>query len=219
MQADFWQQRWREGRIGFHQPEVNRLLQRHWTDLALAADSRVFVPLCGKSVDLAWLAGLGHRVFGVELVESAIVDFFAEQGLQPERVERTPFVQYRAGAIELWAGDAFALTAEDLADCHGVYDRAALIALPPELRQRYVDELYSRLPLGCRGLLITLDYPQAERDGPPFSVDADELRQRFEPRWRLDQRERVDILAREPSFQAEGVSQLHTSAWALQRQL
>lgn len=218
MDASFWLQRWDEGRIGFHRDEVMPLLQHHWPALQLAPRTRVLVPLAGKSLDMAWLAAQGHRVLGVELSPRAVAQFFAEHGLQPAVHESRCGRHHVAGDIELICGDAFALDAELLADCVGVYDHAALIALPAHLRARYVDELYARLPRGCRGLLITLEYPQAQKQGPPFSVTHDEVASRYAPAWHVQLLERRDILAQEPGFQQAGVDALHTAVYRLDRQ-
>jgi len=177
----------------------------------------VFVPLCGKSLDLAWLATQGHRVLGVELSQLAIEQFFAEHGLQPTAEHSRYGTRFRAGDIEIICGDAFGLDADLLAGCSAVFDRAALIALPPALRQRYAGELQSRLPAGCRGLLITLEYPQAERDGPPFSVPEAEVRELYADAWSVDLLERRPIPADHPGF-VNGVSRLETAVYALQRQ-
>ena len=217
MRADFWEQRWREGQIGFHQDEVTPLLRQYWSSLALPAGSRVFVPLAGKTLDMAWLAAQGYRVLGVELSQVAVDGFFAGHGLVPERRESRYGVHHVAGAIELIRGDAFALDAGLLSDCAGVFDRAALIALPPEMRHRYAAELYARLPEGCRGLMITLEYPQHEKAGPPFSVDEDEVRMLYERGWNIERLERRDILAAQPGFVAEGVTRLTTVVYRLER--
>ena len=217
MDHAFWHQRWEEGRIGFHQDRPSPLLVAHWPTLDLPPGSRVFVPLCGKSLDMVWLAERGHRVFGVELSELAVRQFFDERGLVPEAHETPAGVHYSAGPYELLCGDAFALGPELLADCEAVYDRAALIALPPELRAIYADTCWQRLPAGCRGLLITLEYPQHEKQGPPFSVDGPEVALLLSPGWSHRLLERRDILDREPAFQAEGISALSTAAWRLDR--
>ncbi len=216
MDAEFWHQRWRDNNIGFHQGQPASLLQKHWPAIAAPAGSRVFVPLSGKSVDMLWLASQGHRVLGVELSPLAIEQFFAEHALEPEIVESRYGTQYRAGDIELICGDVFALDEAALADCAAVYDRAALVALPPELRQRYVDELYARLPIGCRGLLTTLEYPAHEKAGPPFSVTEAEVRERYAPHWAIDLLERRDILSTEPAFIDQGVTALDTCVYCLQ---
>jgi thiopurine S-methyltransferase len=217
MKADFWEHRWRVGQIGFHQDEVTPLLRQYWPALALPVGSRVFVPLAGKTLDMAWLAAQGYRVLGVELSQVAVDGFFAGHGLVPERRESRYGVHHVAGDIELIRGDAFGLDADLLSDCAGVFDRAALIALPPEMRRRYAGELYARLPGGCRGLMITLEYPQQEKAGPPFSVDEDEVRALYEGGWRIERLERRDILAAQPAFVAEGVTRLATVAYRLNR--
>ena len=215
MHAEFWQQRWRDNQIGFHQQQVTPLLEQYWDAVDVDAGSKVFVPLAGKSLDMAWLAARGHRVLGVELSQLAVEQFYDEHELTPTIRDMRYGRHYSAGAIELVCGDAFALDAAILADCTGVYDRAALIALPPELRRRYAAELYSRLPQGCRGLLVTLEYPQHEKDGPPFSVPEDEVRALYAGHWTIDMLERRDILAEQPNFAGEGVTALLTAAYRL----
>lgn len=217
MDPDFWLQRWREGRTGFHRDDVLPLLSAHWSTLALPARSRVFVPMAGKSRDMLWLVAQGHRVLGVELSPVAVAQFFSEHALAP-KVHDSPLGRHHvAGDLELVQGDVFGFDRAALADCQGVYDRAALIALPPELRRRYADGPYAALPEGCRGLLITLEYPQDERAGPPFSVDAAEVERLFAAHWEASELERRDVLADEPRFRAEGVTAMETAAWSLRR--
>ena len=217
MQAEFWLERWREGRTGFHRDAPMPLLLQYWPTLALPQGGRVLVPLCGKTLDMCWLAEQGHRVLGVELSPLAVEQFFAEHGLTPTRRESPMGVHHVTGNIEIIEGDVFALDDATLAGCAAVYDRAAVIALPPPLRTRYARELYARLPADCRGLMITLEYPQHEMEGPPFSVDADEVAALFGADWHLELLERRDILASQPKFREDGVSALHTSVHRLQR--
>jgi thiopurine S-methyltransferase len=217
MDTNFWLERWQLGQTGFHQQEVLPLLQKHWPALQLPQEVRVLVPLCGKTLDMHWLAAQGHRVLGVELSPLAVTQFFDEAGLQPQRHISAAGEHFIAGPIEIICGDAFALDARVLADCTGVYDRAALVALPAELRQRYLQTVYAQLPRHCRGLLITLEYPQAEKAGPPFSVDATDVHALFDAAWQVDQLENRDILDQEPRFRAEGVTGLSTAVYRLQR--
>lgn len=216
MQADFWHQRWSENQIGFHQAAPTPLLLKHWPSLGIAPGAQVFVPLAGKSLDMVWLASQGHRVLGVELSQLAVEQFFAEHDLRPD-IHQTKYGRhYVANGIELICGDAFALDADALRDCAAVFDRAALIALPPELRLRYAHELYARLPTGCRGLLVTIEYPQEEREGPPFSVPEDEVHALFANDWSIDLLERRPIPADHPGY-VGGVSRLDTAAYALRK--
>ena len=178
MEPDFWRQRWSEGRIGFHRADVLPSLQRHWPALALPEGSSVFVPLCGKSRDMAWLAAQGHQVVGIELVGDALHAFFADEGLSPESVTigsgNGSLIRHRAGPYTLYEGDLFDLDAETLAGVAAIYDRAALIALPPDLRRRYAAHLDRIAPTASQ-LLVCLEYADGEHEGPPFRVDADEV--------------------------------------------
>ncbi|MCD9126547.1 thiopurine S-methyltransferase [Luteimonas fraxinea] len=217
MHPEFWHERWSHDLIGFHRDAPLPLLLKHWPALDLAPDTRVFVPLCGKSLDMVWLAEHGHRVLGVELSEMAVRQFFEERDLLPAIRETAAGRHFVAGAYELIVGDAFALDADVLADCAAVYDRAALIALPPELRRTYAATAWHRLPAASRGLLVTLEYPQAEKAGPPFSVAAAEVHALLDRDWRVDAVERRDILADEPGFVADGVNALSTAVYRVVR--
>ena len=217
MHEDFWLERWARDQIGFHLGEVNPYLQRHWPVLDLAPGVRVLVPLCGKSLDLVWLAAQGYRVVGVELAEKAIVDFFAEQQLQAEVLQRGAFKVYRAGALELWCGDFFALSAADVGDCAALYDRAALIALPAAMRERYAAHLTAILPAGCEGLLITLDYAQSQMNGPPFAVSDGEVQARFSDGWQVELVERLDVLAGNWKFIKHELQALDEAVYRLRR--
>lgn len=218
MDADFWRGRWQEGKIGFHQDRPTPLLEQYWDATGVAAGTRVLVPLCGKSLDLLWLAERGHRVLGVELSAIAVQQFFTEHGMTPRIHVSANGTHYSSGPIEIVLGDAFRLQDELLASCRAVYDRAALIALPADLRRTYRDTVYARLPRGCSGLVVTLEYPPDEKAGPPFPVDEAEMQALFGDGWRLALLERRDILAGQPGFAAEGVTDLHTSAWSLLRE-
>ena len=217
MQPDFWHQRWADHQIGFHQDVPTPLLLKHWPTLGVEPGARVFVPLAGKSLDMVWLASQGHRVLGVELSRLAIEQFFVQHHLSPNTRTSRYGTHYLAGGIELIEGDAFCLDAELLHDCAAVFDRAALIALPPELRARYASELYARLPAGCCGLLVTLEYPQPEKSGPPFSVQELEVRTLYDCDWAVEMLERRNILNAQPGFVADGVTALQTAAYRLQR--
>ena len=178
MQIEDWAQRWAEGKIGFHEGRPNTLLEAHAAELG--ASRRVFVPLCGKTEDMAFLVARGHEVVGIEAVEPAIVAFFAEHGLTPtvERGQRG-LVFYTAPSITILSGDVFAATAEDLGGVNALYDRAAMVALPADVRPRYTAHLQSLLPPGAPGLLVTFDYDQARIDGPPFAVGEAEVRRLY----------------------------------------
>ena len=215
MEPKFWQERWARNQIGFHLSEVNPYLQRHWRQLAVAEGSKVLVPLCGKSLDLVWLASHGLRVMGVELSEQAVEAFFSEQNLVPRITRRNAFTVYQADLIEVWCGDFFALDAEALVGCAALYDRAALIALPPLMRAQYAEHLSRLLPSGCQGLLITLDYDQTQKAGPPFAVTDDEVKVLFGSDWTLRALQEQDILEESWKFVQEGVTRLDERVYRL----
>ncbi len=212
MQPEFWHKKWASGQIGFHLPEVNPYLQRHW---AAPETARVLVPLCGKSLDLVWLAGRGHQVLGIELSEKAIEDFFSEHEIQPQISENGVFKVYRGDAIELWCGDIFALTASDVADCAAIYDRAALIALPAPMRELYAAHLQQILPQGVQGLLITLDYDQAQMPGPPFAVGNEEVQRLLSGAWQVQVLEEQDVLGESGKFLEAGVTRLEERVYCV----
>jgi thiopurine S-methyltransferase len=221
MEAEYWLKRWREGRTGWHRSEVMPLLVQHWSALNVPRGSRVLVPLCGKSLDMLWLAQQGMRVLGVDVSPVAIESFLAENQLHTRTRGEADGTHYEitnaSGEIEIINGDAFALDPDEVAQCNVFYDRAALIAMPAPMRRRLVDELYVQLPAGSAGLLITLAYPGNEMQGPPFSVDDAEVHDLFDKRWQVDRLEYRDILASQPSFSDQGVSALHTGVYALTR--
>nr|XP_009918678.1 PREDICTED: thiopurine S-methyltransferase [Haliaeetus albicilla] len=77
-----WLQKWETGNIGFHKEQGHPLFQKY-LDVLLNGRSglRVFFPLCGKAVEMKWLADMGHSVVGVEVSEQALKEFFAEHNL------------------------------------------------------------------------------------------------------------------------------------------
>jgi thiopurine S-methyltransferase len=170
----YWRARWQEGRIGFHEGRPNDLLVAHARELG--EGTRVFVPLCGKTEDMAWLAERGHRIVGVELEANAVQAFYAARGLTPEIARRGRLDAYSAGPYVLLAGDFFDVGAEHLDGASAVYDRAAIVALPREMRAQYGARLHELFAPGTRALTITLSYAGGAAAGPPFSVDGEELR-------------------------------------------
>ena len=217
MEEGFWQARWQRNQIGFHRQEVNPSLEQYWPALQVEKGSCVFVPLCGKSLDLCWLAEQGYSVLGVELIEKAVVDFFAEQQLTPIVTQQGAFQCYSAGSITILCGDFFALSTEDLAHVDVFYDRAALIALPDELRRRYAVHFSTHLPQHCQGLLMTLDYPQAEMNGPPFAVAPEQVEQLLGDTFIVECLEARDILEQEQRFKRVGVTRLFDYVFCAKR--
>lgn len=215
MNPEFWLKRWQEGATGFHLKRVTPLLTKYWPTLGLAPAARVLVPLCGKSLDMVWLAAQGHSVLGVELAPLAIEQFFEEQGLRAVEHDSPLGRHYVAGQIEIICGDIFGLDAGTLASCSGVYDRGALVALPPDMRRRYAQHVYGKLAPGYRGMLLTLEYDQALMEGPPFSVSEPEIRTLFGTHSQATNLDRMDILDKEPKFAQRGLKALESVVWRL----
>lgn len=175
MEPAFWLRCWQQDQLGWQLDAVHPLLNQapaDWLD-----QRAVFVPLCGKSLDLLFLAQHA-AVTGVELSELACADFFRDNDLVAEKKQDPDFVRYQAANISLYQGDFFALTPAQVRDCTRIYDRAALIALPASMRQLYVRQLRTLLPQADM-LLLSLEYPAGEKQGPPFSVTAAEIKELF----------------------------------------
>lgn len=217
MDHDFWQSRWAANEIGFHQTEINPHLQNYWPGLHVAANGCVFVPLCGKSRDMLWLAAQGQAVLGVEISPIAVRDFFTDNRLTPTITQDADFTVYRSAEITLLQGDYFALSATQLENVSAVYDRASLIALPPALRSRYARHMAALLRPEIPILLVTLDYPQSEMSGPPFAVSSAEVSSLFAADFVITPLGGQDILAENPGFQARGLTRLHEQAYRLVR--
>lgn len=215
METDFWHQRWQENQIGFHQPAANPHLQVCWSRLVIPAGSKVFVPLCGKSLDMLWLRDQGYSVVGVELSPLAVESFFQENNLTAEQTRLEDFTLYRSQGIEIYCGDYMQLTPRLLGEIRVVYDRAALIALPPRMRQDYVKQHVTLTDASTPVLLITLEYPQAQMDGPPFSVSEDEIANLYSGRYEIEKLIDENILAKESRFAERGLTSLHEKVYLL----
>lgn len=206
MRHRFWHNRWERNEIGFHQAEINPFLLQFFHSLELPDKARIFVPLCGKSLDLLWLREQGYQVVGIELNEQAVKAFFAENGLDPQIEPRGPVLSYTVENLQLLCGDFFQLTPDFLGPVAAVYDRAALVALPPEMRADYVQHLAGLLATGTVMLTISYTYDQARLDGPPFSVTLQEVQSQFDGLFRVERllRESTDDLS--PRFRAAGLT-------------
>lgn len=215
MQAEFWQERWERGEIGFHQSDINPYLRQYWPRLQLPAGSRVLVPLCGKSLDLLWLRDQGYRVVGVELSRLAVKAFFQEAGLVPQVSPGGALQRYVSGDITLFCGDFFTLTPDDVQDLAAVYDRASLIALPPDMRSRYVRHL-AGLAGNAKGLLVSIDYPQTQMPGPPFAVEQAEVRRLYAGLANVRSLAVFDVLAQNERFRQRGLTRMREQVFQLE---
>lgn len=205
MEHEFWHKRWANQEIGFHEGTVNQFLRDHWSQMVNNHDDGVLVPLCGKAHDMWWLNDLGHPVMGVELSDIACKDFFAESEEKATVHPGEPFNKYCHDTLELWCGDFFQLVPDDLKNVRLVYDRAALIALPPAMRKSYVEHLTAILPEGSHILLITLDYNSEEMQGPPFNVSDTEVRALYGEDYDVEQLLKQDMARDNPFAKRRGL--------------
>lgn len=212
MEHDFWHQKWATNKIGFHLTDVNPVLNQFWSHLNPKREESVFVPLCGKSMDLDWLAERHDLVVGVELSKIAIRAYFSERLYTPTVIRLSgQHERYEFDELQLYVGDYFTAP---IAPVDLIYDRAALVALPKILRQEYVSILLSRLNQGGRVLLVTLDFPQHEKAGPPFSVLETEVRSLFDG-LKVTRLQRDDENKNQPKSN-NGLSRFAEEVWLIE---
>lgn len=192
MDANFWHLRWEKNEIGFHESQANKLLLNYFHTLGLSKGSRIFVPLCGKTLDIAWLVSNGFRVVGVELSERAVEQLFVELGVTPDITDLGHLKYYSTQDIEIYVGDIFELSRQQLGLVDAVYDRAALVALPEDMRSRYTAHL-REITNTSPQLLICFEYDQNLMDGPPFSIGPDKVSSQYRNSYVLTHLERVDV--------------------------
>lgn len=185
MDSKFWKQRWETGQTAFHLDAPHPKLVQFASKLPAG---KVMVPLCGKSNDLAWLRSQGHEVVGIELSAIACEAFFTEHQVSFERRSVGSAEVYEGGGITLWCGDFFDVPSSAWEGCTALYDRAALIALPEELRAKYARHIVKSWKLTSISsmLLISIEYPSEEPIGPPFSVVESEVRSLYEKSFEIE---------------------------------
>jgi thiopurine S-methyltransferase len=166
---------------------------------------------------MLWLADHGLHVVGSELSELAVSAFFAENKLTQETLSAEPLQGFRSEHVLLWQGDYFALLASHLNGASSFYDRAALVALPADMRTRYVKKLNTLMPVSAEGLLITFDYDTTRMDGPPFAVPTSEVHQLFADEWEITNCSQQDVIKSHPGMQARGLTSLIETCWHLKR--
>ena len=213
MEHDFWHDKWQRQEIGFHQSEINQHLMKHWVSLAIPEDSKVLVPLCGKSLDMIWLLEKGYKVIGVELSPIAVEEFFSENDIIAEVREDEHFTVYQHGDLTIYRGDIFQLTEQHLQGVDVVYDRAALVALPENLRKAYVQHLDTVLHEQQDMLLVAMEYKQSQMPGPPFAVLEPEVQALFSDKHDVHLLEQFDVLKVAPKFKERGLDELYESIY------
>jgi len=184
MDSNFWHQKWEKNEIAFHQSEANPLLVKYFNELSLAEGSRVFIPLCGKTRDIAWLLRNGYKVAGAELSKVAIEQLFTELGVKPKIASAGKLEHYSASNIDIFVGDIFDLSSSVLGQVDAIYDRAALVALPAAMRDQYTKHLM-QITHQAPQLLISYEYDQSAIEGPPFSISNEEVNRHYADSYQL----------------------------------
>jgi len=192
MDGSFWHRKWERNEIAFHEREANPLLVTHFKELSLPEGSRVFLPLCGKTLDIHWLLSHGYCVAGSELSKIAVAQLFAELGVEPRITAIDPVSRYSANNIDIFVGDIFSLSRGMLGQVDAIYDRAALVAFPELMRERYAAHLITITDRAPQ-LLITCVYDQRLLDGPPFSVGQEEVSRQYQESYDLELLASADI--------------------------
>ncbi len=223
METSFWQERWQKNEIGFHLPQVHAWLKRQWPLLIeqgkVTTNSRIFVPLCGKSLDIGYFLDMGHKVVACELSIEAVTELFKQLQLQPSITPWGEGQCYQAQNLCVYVGDFFTLTTQDIGNVECIYDRAALIALPPEMRSDYSAKLIQLCPK-ANMLLITLDYVQSLMSGPPFAVSEQEVQKHYKTKHHVSVLVQKDIIEKEPRFKKRGLNSLtETLYWLAPNQI
>jgi len=209
--SEFWKERWEKNQIGFHLDEVNEMLEEHFKSLKLEQNTRIFLPLCGKTLDIQWLLSQGYNIIGAELSELAIQQLFDELNIKPDVSTHSDFKVYQAKNLKIYVGDIFNLTYKILGSIDAVYDRAALVALPFTLREKYtahLRELTNEVPQ----LLLNFTYDQSLMNGPPFSVSGDEIKEHYSANYKIDLLESKEV---EGKFKGKVYAQ--EMAWLLKK--
>ena len=192
MQPDFWHKKWQESDIGFHNSDAHPLLVKHFPALGLAPGSRVFLPLCGKTLDIHWLLAQGFQVVGAELSPIAIEQLFDELGVVPEITQQKDLQHYCAPNIDIFVGDIFNVTHNLIGQVDAIYDRAALVALPFDMRTHYTSHLKA-ITGNAKQLLICFVYDQNQLAGPPFSISDDEVKAHYNSDYTLKLLESIEV--------------------------
>ncbi|MES0489573.1 MAG: thiopurine S-methyltransferase [Leptospirales bacterium] len=217
MDIKFWKERWEKGQTGFHQSEINLHLQTFWSSMGLKPGQRVFVPLCGKSLDLLWFLEKGFAVTGIEISEIAVNSFFEENNLQALEHNSEGMNYFNCKELSLICGDYYSLSSDMMEPIHAVYDRASLIAMPPEMRVSYAKHMGELVLPGTPILLVSIEYNQSEMSGPPFAVHSKEVDSLYENDFDVEIIDTKDILNEYPQFRDRGLSGLKEVIYKLVR--
>ena len=209
---EYWENRWITNQTGWHRSVYNDLMVKYWPELGIPTDSKVLVPLCGKSLDMLWLAEKGHAIVGIEFTRVAVERFLSENNLEHTIVKHPSYIEFSSERFTILNGNILAIPS-DLIQAEAWYDRAAMIAINPDLREDYVSQIRQQTKVGAVGLLITYSYPQEEMEGPPFSLNNGDVFQLFQDGFRVECLETIEL----EDEKERGLSRINSSVFALTR--
>lgn len=216
MGMTFWLKKWQKQDVPFNQKEVNPVLPKYIDRLNIKPGDTVLVPLCGKSIDMLWLADQGFKVFGIELSPIACHDFFIENHLQVTITEDKSFIHYQHEGIEILCGDFFALSNADCPTIKAVYDRASLIALPPKIQLKYAEIMAKLLAKDVHMLTITIE-TDSEVQGPPYPVSKASMNSLFDSNFSILELSREPEVKISPHLEAIGYHDMTDVVYILTR--
>jgi len=210
MKKEFWIEKWQNNQTGFHKDFTHPLLIKYIHELGLEKGDTIFVPLCGKSLDMLWLNNQGYQVMGVEISQLAVEQFFTENNLTYKKSQDHNFTVYQHENIRIYLGDFFDLNKDLASHIKAVYDKAAFIALPDDLVTQYVVKMYQVLPVYAKHLLITLEFNKTSGPkGPPFNSPDKKIKNLYAQFSSIQILQEMDIIAREQSFKQQGCEFLY----------
>lgn len=189
-----------------------KLVQYHDRLVQGKKNSRVFVPLCGKSLDLIYLSEQGHEVIGLEYSKIAVNDFFEENNLayNKEQCEGSPFVKYAAKDknITIYQGDLFDFSQEvcGSGSIDAVWDRGSFVAINVSSRDKYVELMSSLVKPSGRILMEIVKYHDPDYYGPPRIILEQDLKSYFK-RFTVEVSE-YELFDPQPSYYKRGDMQL-----------
>ncbi len=167
---NLWKERWINGKTGWHGSEVNSNLIKHIHSIEPLNNAKILVPLCGKSLDMEWLAAKGASVVGVDLVREPLEQIFQDRNSVVQEDSIQGIAKLSDETLTVFHANIFDFNLDIDGPFDIIYDRAALVALSPENRERYVNHSLELLKPNGRILLITYDAPKKDLEGPPFPV-------------------------------------------------
>ncbi len=209
MDANFWHERWEKNELGFHESEFNTLMVKHFNQLPNTSKSRVFIPLCGKSLDMHWLLKQGFKIVGCELSELAVTQFFEEMKITPTIAHEGSLKHFHYENIDIYAGDIFELSVSKIGKIDAIYDRGALVALPLEMRIRYCGHI-RQITENAPQLVLTFEYDTTLLQGPPFAIFEDDLKLYYQSDYQINLVDRIEL-----KDGLKGHSPVQECAWIL----